>query len=472
MTPHPPDGAQDAPATPPPGCPAHASGTDGLTRLHGPEAVAGGRDVYERLRAQHGPVAPVLIPGELPAWLVLGYREILEVVRTPSLFTRDGVWTHADQLGPGHPLTPILAPQPLCVFSDGMQHQRWRGAVTWSLSQFAARGVRRHVARFADQLVDGFAADGHADLVAQWAEQLPMLVMTKLLGLPEEEGPQLVAKCRDLMKGTETAAESNDYLTRALQQLVETKRRTPGHDIVSKLIEHASELDDDEVREHARLLLIAANATTIGLITNTLHLVLTDPRFRGNLSGGQMTLPDALEQVLWDRPPLAVCPFRIAGGDTELGGQRIAEGDLLLLGLAAGNVDPDIRPDLDSPMHGNRSHLAFSGGPHECPGQDLGRTIADTGIDTLLQRLPDLRLAVDVAEVPSDDTWMEGRPGLLPAQFTPRPPGNRTGTPVAATAAQPLPETVPSTALPEAESVPPGPAVTGLLKRLRRPARH
>ncbi|MFD0494111.1 cytochrome P450 family protein [Streptomyces rhizosphaericus] len=135
-----------------------------------------------------------------------------------------------------------------------------------------------------------------------------------------------------------------------------------------------------------------------------------------------MTLPDAIEHVLWNEPPLTVVPGRWATGDTELGGQRIKAGDMLLLGLAAGNVDPAIRPDIAAPMYGNRSHLAFSGGPHECPGQDIGRAITDTAIDTLLLRLPDLRLAVDETELTWLSSWISRHLVELPVEFMPRRP--------------------------------------------------
>jgi hypothetical protein len=154
-------------------------------------------------------------------------------------------------------------------------------------------------------------------------------------------------------------------------------------------------------------------------------MVLTDSRFRGNLAGGHMTLPDALEQVLWDEPPFTAVYGRYATGDTELAGQQIKAGDLLILSLAAGNLDPEIRPDLDVPVHGNRSHLAFSGGPHECPGQDIGRAIADTGIDTLLSRLPDLSLAVDEKELKHRTSLLSRELVELPVTFT--PPGPATG---------------------------------------------
>ena len=408
--------------TPPPGCPAHALGPGELRRLYGPEAEGDPQVLYERLRAEHGQVAPVLVHGDLPAWLVLGHRENLDAARTPSRFSRDPRYWRAAQEGkvpPDHPLSPVTAWQPVCHFVDGPQHERLRTAVTGSLARFDRRGVRRYVTRFAHQLVDGFVDAGEAELVSQFAEHLPMLVMTQILGMPEEYGPQLVQSARDMIKGTDTAVESNEYVTTALRQLVDRKQVEPGHDFATWLIEHESALSRDEVTEHLRLVLIAAYETTANLIANTLLMVLTDGRFRANLSGGHMTLPDALEQVLWDAPPLATVLGRWAIGDTTLGNQRIKAGDLLLLGLAAGNTDPEIRPDLSNPVHGNRSHLAFSSGPHECPGQDIGRAIADTGIDVLLSRLPDLGLAVEESELGWDSSLMSRHLRTLPVSFTP-----------------------------------------------------
>lgn len=421
------------PLSPPPGCPAHGLSADalgpgpvgpgGLRRLFGPEAESDPMRLYETLRARHGSVAPVLLHGDLPAWLVLGHRENLEVVRTPTVFSRDSRHWSDMQRGrvpADHPLAPITAWQPLCVFADGAEHERLRGAVTDSLGRFESRGIRRHVTRFTNQLVDEFAATGRADLVDQFAAQLPLRVMTQLFGMPDDYGPALVEAVQDVLNGTETAPASNDYITKTLQQLVERKRVTPGHDFPSKLIEHEARLNDAEIREHLRLILTAANETTVNLIANALRMVLTDPRFRANLAGGHMTLPDALEQVMWDEPPMMTLLGRWATSDTQLGEQTIHAGDLVLLGLGAGNVDPAIRPDLKAPVSGNRSHLAFSGGPHECPGQHLGRAIADTAIDTVLTRLPDLRLAVQKEELSWSASLMYRHLESLPVKFTPR----------------------------------------------------
>ncbi|MCQ4082891.1 cytochrome P450 [Streptomyces sp. RB6PN25] len=437
---------------PPPGCPAHGSSGPALRRLFGAEAESDPMGLYERLRREHGTVAPVLVHGDVPAWLVLGYHENLEVMRSPSRFSRDSRRWHALQdgkVGPEHPLAPIVAWQPICVFTDGAEHERLRGAVTASLDRFNGRGVRRHITRFAHQLIDDFTTDGRAELVNQFAEQLPMLVMTQLLGMPEKYGPRLVEAARDMIQGTETAVASNAYIMQLLGELVAEKRVAPGPDFASWLIEHHSNLTDAEAEQHLRLVLIAAFETTANLIANTLRRLLTDRNLRSSLAarGGHLSLPDAVEQVLWNEPPFTTILGRWATGDTELGGQHIKGGDMVILGLAAGNVDPAIRTDPDDPDDGsaNSSHLAFSGGPHECPGRAIGRAIADTGIDVLLTRLPDLHLSVPDSELRVNSSLMSRHLVELPVEFTPGPKQPEQSAPY-------LPVTPPAQRQPESAS--------------------
>lgn len=408
--------------TPPPQCPAHArfGATDGLARLFGPEAAEDPMGLYERLRARHGSVAPVLLDGDLPAWLVLGFREILEVAGTPARFSRDSRnwrWFREGRVPPDSPLLPMIAWQPVCLFLDGEERSRLRLAVTDSLERFNRRGIRRHITRFTHQLIDGFAERGEADLAEEFCEHLPMLVLTQLLGMPDEYGPRLVAASRDMVAGTGTSVASNAFIVETLTELVRRKRGSHGHDITSWLIEHSSGLTDEEVWNHLRVILIAANETTVNLLKSTLRMVLTDPRCHASLAGGQMTLPDVVEQVLWSEPPLMTIPGRWAAVATEVGGQKIEAGDMLLLGLAAGNHDPAVRPDPSVPLLGNRSHLAFSSGPQECPGQNIGRAIADTGIDTLLARLPDVRLCIPEDQLRWTSGWMTRHLTSLPVTF-------------------------------------------------------
>jgi cytochrome P450 len=392
--------------------------------LYGPEATADPVATYERLRAEYGAVAPILVDGDFPGWLVLGYRENLEVMRTPSRFSRDARnwrdWREG-RIPPDATILPILEYRPDCVSSDGAEHQRLRSVVTESLDRFDRRGIRKFVQRMTHELADKFAADGHADLVTQFTRQLPMLVIAQLYGLPDEMGPRLVQATSDLMLQTENALESNEFILRTLRDLVERKRREPAPDFPSWLIEHPNNLSPDEILYHLRLVMVAANELTIPLMSNTLRVVLSDDRYLSSLAGARLALPNAVEQVLWDEPPLWVIPGRWALVDTELGGRRIKAGDLLVLGVMAGNVDPQIRADLTVPVHTNRAHLAFSGGAHLCPGQDIGRAITETALDTLNARLPDIHLAhPDRPPAWHAATWARYLTSL-PVEFTPRP---------------------------------------------------
>jgi cytochrome P450 len=444
---------------PPPGCPAHAHGPNGLRRLYGPEAEAQPYALYDALRAEHGAVAPVLLHGDVPGWLVLGHWENLEVMRSPQRFSADSRnWQVAEGLlAEDSPLRPMTAWQPLVCFAEGDEHARLRSAITESLESISSHGTRRYVTRYANRLIDLFSAQGEADLATDFAEKLPALVVAQRFGIPEKDALPLGHAVRDMISGSATAYESNEFVVEAMRELVARKKKDldgkteQGKDLASLLLRHESALDDDEVREHLRHALVAA-MNTVNLISSTLRKVLTDPRFRGSLSGGTMTLPDSLDQVLWDDPPLAVVPTRFALCDTVLAGTHIRAGDIVMLGLAAGNVDPGIRPDLTASVHGNRSHLAFGSGPHGCPGEGMSRAIAETGIDILLARLPDVRLAVDESELQPVGSWLSRSLPHLPARFTPRRP-HKEAAPAATAASGVLPPAVePQVTAPEPQT--------------------
>ncbi|MEU9219307.1 cytochrome P450 [Streptomyces sp. NPDC048376] len=422
MTPesHSPTGTGEPLLEPPPGCPAHGLGPGGLHRLHEADDL---EELYEKLREQHGPVAPALLHDDVPMWVVLGHAENLHMVSTPTQFCRDSrIWTPLNEgmVKPDHPLMPHIAWQPICSHAEGDEHKRLRGAVTSAMSDLDYRELRRHIKRYTQRIVNRFCEEGRADLVSQFAEHLPMGVMCHLLGMPEEYNDRLVEAARDTLKGTDTAIASHAYVMEALGRLTAARRADPADDIAGRLVVHPAGLTDDEVREHLRVVLLAAYEATVNLIANVLRVVLTDPGFRAQLSGGQMTVPQAVEQSLWDEPPFSTVFAYFAKQETELGGQRIRAGDGLLLGIAPGNVDPRIRPDLDASMMGNRAHLAFGGGPHECPGQDIGRAIADAGIDALLMRLPDVQLACDEDDLRWRSSIASRHLVELPVRFEPR----------------------------------------------------
>ncbi|WP_200302759.1 cytochrome P450 [Streptomyces adelaidensis] len=469
MTPesHSPAGTDDLTLGPPPGCPAHGMAPGGLRRLYGPEAEDLGA-VYEKLRAEHGTVAPALLHDDVPIWVVLGHSENMHMVSTPSQFCRDTrLWVPLQEgtIRPDHPLMPHIAWQPICCHAEGDEHLRLRGAVSGAMSTIDFRGIRRHINRATQHLVNQFCEEGRADLVGQFCEHLPMAVLCEILGMPEEYNDRMVQAARDALKGTETAIASNAYVVDVLGRLTIRRRAQPQEDFTSHLITHPAGLTDDEVSEHLRVVLYAAYEATANLLANVMRIVLTDPGFRAQLNGGQMTVPEAVEQSLWDEPPFSTVLAYFAKQETELGGQRIRKGDGLLFGIAPGNIDPKVRPDLKANMQGNRSHLAFGGGPHECPGQDIGRAIADVGVDALLTRLPDVQLACEEHELCWRESISNRHLVELPVTFAPKtqqdvmerpsvnpvprqnPNNRRVGT-------QQKPSTAPEPATPAAEPTP------------------
>ncbi|MEV0321804.1 cytochrome P450 [Streptomyces sp. NPDC050658] len=402
------------------GCPVAHGGAAGIARLYGEDAAKDQQGIYERLRKQYGSVAPVLLEGDVPAWLVLGYRENRRVLENPRQFTRDSrIWRDwkEGRVENTSPLMQMVGWRPDCVSQEGEPHRRLRGAVTDNLQALADRGIKRHVTHFANKQIDAFAHEGRADLVAQYAEYLPMLVLTRLFGLPVREGRQLAVSCAQVIKGGEDALAHNDRIMEILDALAARKRAEPGSDFTTGLLGHQAELDDDEILGHLRLVLITAHTTTSNLLARVLQSVLTHPSHMAGLVSGQLNISAVVEEVMWNTPPLAVCPGRFATADLELGGQQVKAGDLLVLGLAAGNFDPEIRPDASSDLHGNQAHLAFSGGSHECPGQGVGQAIIETAVDVLLHRLSGLHLAVAPEELTTTASTWEARLDSLPVEF-------------------------------------------------------
>lgn len=471
------DGLGDPSLAPPPGCPAHALGPDGLRRLYGPEADADLAAVYEKLRAEHGAVAPVLIHDDVRMWAVLGHGENLHMVRSTSQYNRDARgWTALKNgtVKPTHPLAPVFSYQPICSMTEGAENLRLRGAVTAAVETIEHRSLRRTINKSTQEIINRFSQRGECDVVSEFAEHLPMMVMLEILGAPEAYSERFVQAARDMIKGTETAIASNEYIMGILMELTARRRAQPiEDDFTSGLIADPAGLTDDEVGQHLRLILIAAYEATANLIANVLRVVLTDPRFRAQLNGGQMTVPEAVEQSLWDEPPFSAMVGYFAKVDTELGGQHIRAGDGLIMGIQPGNVDPAVRPDPTAHMMGNRSHLAFGGGPHECPGQDIGRAIADIGVDAFLMRLPDAELSVEESDLRWRSTILSRHLVALPVSFTPRaqqdvitkpstvPPQQRQDWQVSSSAPQAAPEAgaaAPAPAAPTAP-VPPAPPV-------------
>lgn len=410
-------------AAPPPWTAAGPGGRcPASTPLYGPQLDGDGLPkLYEELRETHGPVAPVTLAPGIEAWLVIGHGELLRLTREEQDFSHDPRrWglLREGRVPPDSPILPMVGWRPALLFADGQQHRRMRAAVSDALSRINGHELRRSVRTAAERLIASFAERREADLVPHYARKLPMQVITGLLGLEARTGQQLVQAIAGTVVANADSANADKRMGAILLDLIEEKRRAPGEDVTSALLRHPSRLTDEEVLHNLAVMLVAGNQTTVNWISTTVRVLLTDPAFRSSLTGGHLSVDDALDLVLWRFPPTQNFPARYATRDLRFGGQDIRAGDMLILGLAGANADPQVLPPDGVPVVGNRSHLAFGAGPHTCPAQDPARLITRTAVDTLRHRLPDLELAVPESELAwVKSPWSKGL-AALPVRFT------------------------------------------------------
>lgn len=397
-------------------------------RLYGPQFRSDPAGLYRQIRQEFGPVAPVLLEGGIPAWFVCGYREADQVAADSQLFTRANQrWNAWDRIPDDWPLFAYVVDTPSVMFTEGPAHRQRAGAISDALAAVDQFELATACEQIADELIDDFAGSGKADLMARYAEQIPLRATAAMFGMSTAEATGLV---RDIAVSVDAAGvDSMDAYERvhdAMQRLVEDRRRVPGPDVPSRLLAHPADLADQEVVLDLLVILSIAHQPTSNWIGNSVRLMLTDGRFATTMLGGRASAGQALDEVLWEDTPTQNSIPRIATRDTQLGGQRIRAGDLLVLGLAAANADPRVRPDADRPV-GNRAQMSFGHGEHGCPypAPELAEVIASTSVEVLLDRLPDLALAVPAASLQwRPSVWVRGLTSL-PVTFTPVPRRDR-----------------------------------------------
>ncbi|MFJ7147295.1 cytochrome P450 [Streptomyces sp. NPDC100445] len=393
--------------------------------LSGPRFQTEPARLYREMRRDHGAVVPVLLDGDVPAWLVLGYRELHQVTGDPVLFSRDSdLWNQWDDIPADWPLLPMIGrKQPSILYTVGERHRQRAAMVGDALEAVDPSELRRHAERFADELIDALCAEGEADLIAQYAMLLPVRVLARLYGFPDEDGPGLVTALNDMIDGRERALAGQAHLADSMGRLLADRTKEPADDVVSRMLADGSGFSGEEIAQDLMVMMAAGHQPTADWIGNSLRLMLTDDRFAASLFGGRHSVAEAMNEVLWEDTPTQNVAGRWAARDTHLGGRRIRAGDLLLLGLQGANSDPLVRTDASALTGGNNAHFSFGHGEHRCPfpAQEVAEVIARTGIEVVLDRLPDIDLAVPAESLTRRPSPWLGGLTRLPVRFTPVP---------------------------------------------------
>ncbi|WP_405916786.1 cytochrome P450 [Streptomyces sp. NBC_00728] len=393
--------------------------------LGGPRFQTEPAELYREMRRDHGSVVPVVLDGDIPAWLVLGYRELHQVTGDPQLFSRDSdLWSQWDRIPDDWPLLPMIGrKQPSILYTVGERHRERAAMISDALEAVDPFELRSQAEKFADELIDAVCPKGETDLIGDYAALLPVRVLATLYGFADEQGPGLVTALNDMVNGREGALAGQQHLAASMARLIADRKETPANDVVSRMLANTAGFSDEEIVQDLMVMMAAGHQPTADWIGNSLRLMLTDERFAASLFGGRHSVAEAMNEVLWEDTPTQNVAGRWASRDTQLGGRRVRAGDLLLLGLQGANSDPQVRTDSSALTGGNNAHFSFGHGEHRCPfpAQEVAEVIARTGIEVVLDRLPDIDLTVpaeSLARRPSP--WLRGL-SELPVRFTPVP---------------------------------------------------
>ncbi len=290
------------------------------------------------------------------------------------------------------------------------EHTRLRRLVAGAFARGHVERLRPRVALLADELADRVAdlgADGSpVDLIAAYAEPLPVQVIAELLGVPRPDWPLLRPWSNAIVKmyeysvsvaQREAAEQASAEFVEYLRELVSLRRRTPADDLISSLIAETdrdgARLSVDELITTCTLLLNAGHEATVNVVGNGVTALLAHPAQLAALRGDATLVPSAVEELIRYDSPLQLFE-RTALAPTRVGAVVVEQGQKIAALLGAANRDPAVfaDPDTFDVARSDNPHLGFGAGIHFCVGAPLARVELQTSLRTLLARFPGLAL--------------------------------------------------------------------------------
>jgi cytochrome P450 len=374
--------------------------------LLSPAFLADPYPYYRQLREAQ----PVFWSERLQAWALTRYADVQAGLSDPRLNSGGRIAAILGRLPDGGRgrFRPLLTHMTrMMSFSDPPDHTRLRKLIGQAFTPRMVRDLKPKIQAVVDELLDALAGQARVDVVGQFAFHLPAIVICELLGIPRADRA-LIKRWSDAVVGFVSAenvtearaahaqagvAEATEYLVR----LAGARRRAPQADLISALVaaeDAGDRLTADELVSMCVLLFFAGFETTEGLIGNGLLALLRHPQQMRRLRADPALIEAAVEEFLrYDSSVQR--QSRVANEDFDLHGQTIRRGQYVLLFIGAANRDPARFPDpdrLDLARPDNK-HVGFGHGIHFCVGGPLARVETQIAINSLLARLPNLRLA-------------------------------------------------------------------------------
>jgi cytochrome P450 len=374
----------------------HAKSSSAIP-LHSPDFYAGDPyPAYRELRA----TAPVCWNDVTKFWALLKYEDIRFVSSSPALFTSTKGITIPD------PAMPSPVQEGNLIFSDPPRHRQLRKLINSGFTRRRVAVLEPKIRQIVRGILDGIEPGSVHEFAEEIAAPLPTRMIAELIGAPPDDWEQFRA-WSDAATGTaDPEIELDSFVAMGqlfeyFQKLIAARRAEPRDDLLSVLAEAEIDehrLTDEDLLNFAFLLLVAGNETTRNLIALGTLALISHPDQRRLLVENPALIPGAVEEMLrWNSPVVHMA--RTAAADVEIRGQRIAEGDVVVMLYGSANRDEDVfgsdSEEFKVTRHPN-PHIAFGCGEHSCVGAQLARLEATVMFEELLGRFPKLELVGDV----------------------------------------------------------------------------
>lgn len=346
---------------------------------------------YARMRE----AAPVFHDEQSGSWHVFRYDDVQQVLSEHARFS--------SRLGGDHPSETGQLFASSLITTDPPRHRQLRSLVTQAFTPKAMDALAPRISKLTEELLEGIASRGTADLIQELAYPLPVIVISELMGVPADDRDRFKQWSDVIVSQTRTGATNEDHhvtnreMTEYFLDLIEQRRSRPGNDLISNLL--SAEIDGQklsvaELLGFCSLLLVAGNETTTNLIGNAVLCFTEVPGTIERLMKEPSLLPQAIEEVLRFRSPVQSM-YRVTVADTTLGDVQIPAGAPLVAWIGSANRDERQfqRPAQFDIDRGQIRHLAFGHGIHFCLGAPLARLEARIALEAILSRLPGLTLA-------------------------------------------------------------------------------
>lgn len=353
-------------------------------------------------------IGPVIWSSRAKAWLVTGHEQVRDALRDKSIWPNDlaeFVQALADRAR--KPLPHLVrALKSILFFQHGTGHVEGRRMLVQVLNGRSLDELVPDMHAVAQDLLSHASSKGGFDVVHEFSDLMPHLVMGRWLGIGSEEVRRMARSISGFMvvfnrgcplRELERYNERMGVCLDVLERVIRERRSALADDGISRLIQlgDADGLDDAELAARCLFLFLTGSETSATFTAHAIRLLLEHPEELGKLRSGRVVMAQAVDELLRFESPVQQT-VRYASEDRVLGGQHILVGDQMILMIAAANRDPQVfaapeRLQLDRDAG---AHLSFAAGTHHCIGERLARLEAAVALERFL-RLPDMKLSVD-----------------------------------------------------------------------------